>query len=327
MKLRQLSGAAALALAATLALSACSDSPKDTPNTQSQSSSAEQTPAAEITATTEADAKLLEGITYTTEAGKGPSDIKIASDLSTLSAFAAAVSVEGSGDALATGDTLEVNYVVTDDKGEVLESTYENGAATSLANSADQTVPQIVKALEGHKVGAFVTYAIPGNPATETTEATTANVMILEITGKVPNRAWGEDQEVTVEGAPTVALDESGKPSITIPEGYEGTDELQVIVLKKGDGKVLAETDTITAHYTGWNLKGQQFDSSWDRGAPTSFPLTGVIEGWTKGLSGQTVGSQVLLVIPAEQGYGEWAEGDADNAAKGDLIFVVDILS
>ena len=63
--------------------------------------------------------------------------------------------------------------------------------------------------------------------------------------------------------------------------------------------------DTVLVHYTGvkWS-DGTVFDSSWERGAPASFATTGVVEGFKQALEGQTVGSQVLVVIPPEFGYG-----------------------
>ena len=57
-------------------------------------------------------------------------------------------------------------------------------------------------------------------------------------------------------------------------------------------------------------------------GKKATFPLTGVIKGWTQGLTGKTVGSRVLLVVPKDLAYGDQGQGDA----KGDLVFVVDIL-
>ena len=82
----------------------------------------------------------------------------------------------------------------------------------------------------------------------------------------------------------------------------------------------------MTAHYTGMLLDGTVFDSSWDRGSPSTFSLQGVIPGWTQGLAGQTVGSQVLLVIPAELGYGEQGSGGT-IPPNSPLVFVVDILA
>ena len=79
------------------------------------------------------------------------------------------------------------------------------------------------------------------------------------------------------------------------------------------------------AHYTGWLLDGTQFDSSWDRGASSSFSLDEVITGWKQGLAGHAVGSQVLLVVPPDLGYGDKDSGKIP--ANSTLVFVVDILA
>src|SRR5207247_6412396 len=109
-------------------------------------------------------------------------------------------------------------------------------------------------------------------------------------------------------GLPTVVLDGTGKPTITVPPaGTVAPTDLVVQPLIVGTGPVVASGQTITVHYTGviWG-SGKQFDSSWDRGTPIDFSIgTGkVIKGWDQALVGQTVGSQVLLVVPPALGYG-----------------------
>ena len=112
------------------------------------------------------------------------------------------------------------------------------------------------------------------------------------------------------------------KPEIEFPEGDVPT-ELVITDLIEGDGTEAKAGDTVSTHYVGVALSsGKVFDSSFDRGEKTSFPLTGVIKGWTQGLTGKTVGSRVLLVIPQDLAYGAKGQGEA----KGDLVFVVDIL-
>ncbi len=100
-------------------------------------------------------------------------------------------------------------------------------------------------------------------------------------------------------------------------------------VLIKGTGPVVAAGQTITVHYTGviW-ASGKQFDSSWDRGQPIDFQIGvgKVIAGWDEGLVGQTVGSQVLLVIPPDKGYGSAGQSSAGISGTDTLVFVVDIL-
>jgi peptidylprolyl isomerase len=113
------------------------------------------------------------------------------------------------------------------------------------------------------------------------------------------------------------------KPTLEIPSGFT-TDKLQVKVLEEGKGDVLAKTDSITADYLGELTDGTKFDSSYDRGEAATFPLTGVIQGWTDGLTGKKVGSKVLLAIPPEMGYGDQATGAIP--ANAVLIFVVDIV-
>jgi peptidylprolyl isomerase len=131
-----------------------------------------------------------------------------------------------------------------------------------------------------------------------------------------------------VEGLPTVKLAMAGKPTITVPSST-APDTLVVQPLITGTGPVVTAGQTISVHYTGviWD-SGKKFDSSWDRGAPVDF-LIGegqVIAGWDEGLVGQTVGSQVLLVIPPDKGYGEQGQPDAGISGTDALVFVVDIL-
>ena len=126
---------------------------------------------------------------------------------------------------------------------------------------------------------------------------------ILEVR-EVPARAEGEAVP-PVDGLPTVELAEDGAPTITVPEGEPPT-ELVVQPLIEGDGAVVEAGQTITVHYTGvlWD-DGTVFDSSWENGAPVHVRdrHRQVIAGWDEGLVGQTVGSQILLVVPPAKGY------------------------
>ena len=118
------------------------------------------------------------------------------------------------------------------------------------------------------------------------------------------------------------------KPEIDFPEGDAPT-ELVVEDITVGDGAEVTPGSPIQAHYVGVaHSTGEEFDASWNRGAPLAFTagVGQVIQGWDKGLVGQKVGSRVLLVIPAEEGYGE--EGSPPDIQGGDtLVFVVDILA
>jgi FKBP-type peptidyl-prolyl cis-trans isomerase len=100
---------------------------------------------------------------------------------------------------------------------------------------------------------------------------------------------------------------------------------LQYEVVKEGTGPKPKETDTVKVDYTGTKIDGTKFDSSVDRGQPATFPLNGVIKGWTEGLQLMPVGSEYKLVIPAELAYGENAPPTIGPNAT--LIFDVKLIS
>ena len=128
-------------------------------------------------------------------------------------------------------------------------------------------------------------------------------------------------------GLPVVTLAETGEPSIDAAGVAEPT-ELVVQPLITGAGAPVESGQTVTFHYSGWLLDGTPFDSSWANGAPftTRIGTGDVIAGWDQGLVGQTVGSQVLLVIPGDLAYGPAGRAPV-IPPDATLIFVVDILS
>lgn len=100
---------------------------------------------------------------------------------------------------------------------------------------------------------------------------------------------------------------------------------LQYEVIKEGKGKKPAATDTVKVDYTGTKIDGTKFDSSIDRGQPATFPLNGVIKGWTEGLQLMTEGSEYKFYIPADLAYGENAPPSIGPNAT--LIFDVKLIS
>jgi peptidylprolyl isomerase len=97
--------------------------------------------------------------------------------------------------------------------------------------------------------------------------------------------------------------------------------------LKVGSGAVVPKGATVTVNYIGVACSsGHIFDSSWARNQTATFPLSGVIKGWTDGIPGMKVGGQRLLVIPPDQAYG--ATGSPPLIAPDEtLYFVVDLVS
>jgi FKBP-type peptidyl-prolyl cis-trans isomerase len=96
--------------------------------------------------------------------------------------------------------------------------------------------------------------------------------------------------------------------------------------LKAGTGPKPAATDTVECNYRGTLIDGKEFDSSYKRGEPASFPVSGVIKGWTEALQLMPVGSKWQLFVPSTLAYGERGAG-ADIAPNSTLIFDVELLS
>lgn len=100
---------------------------------------------------------------------------------------------------------------------------------------------------------------------------------------------------------------------------------LQYMVLSEGNGKSPKATDQVKCHYEGMLIDGSLFDSSLQRGTPATFPLNGVIAGWTEGLQLMKEGSKYRFFIPYELGYGARGAG-ASNPPYSTLIFDVELI-
>jgi FKBP-type peptidyl-prolyl cis-trans isomerase FklB len=122
------------------------------------------------------------------------------------------------------------------------------------------------------------------------------------------------------EGESFLAENKSKDGVKTLPDG------LQYKVLTEGNGPKPASTDTVTVNYRGTLINGKEFDSSYKRGQPASFPVTGVIKGWTEALQLMPVGSKWQLFIPPDLAYGDRGAG-ADIGPGDTLIFEVELLS
>lgn len=106
----------------------------------------------------------------------------------------------------------------------------------------------------------------------------------------------------------------------TLPSG------LQYEVIKMGDGPKPQLTDSVECHYHGTLINGQVFDSSMDRGETATFPLQGVIKGWTEILQLMPVGSKLKVVIPADLAYGDRGAGQMIQPGST-LIFIIELIA
>ncbi|WP_456844344.1 FKBP-type peptidyl-prolyl cis-trans isomerase [Cellulomonas sp. P5_C6] len=303
--------AAAVALTLGLSLAACSGDSGADPSASPSASS--------TSAENAADTAALAQVKVEGEAGSKPT-ITLPSTPFTVTGLTVRVVDEGTGAEITEGQTLSIQTTAISGKdGSALGDTYSSTPETLVAD--DQLLPALHDALVGQKVGVRILFAVPGDDGT--TNVVVGEVVEAKDTPPVPKRAEGE-AVTPPAGLPTVTLDADGKPSIT-PLTDPAPTTLVAQTLIKGAGAPVTADQTLTVHYTGWLWDGTQFDSSWDRGEPATFALSGVIPGWTQGLTGQTVGSQVLLIIPPDLGYGATASGSIP--ANSTLVFVVDILA
>ncbi|MEY4131272.1 MAG: hypothetical protein RLZZ31_1396 [Actinomycetota bacterium] len=151
-----------------------------------------------------------------------------------------------------------------------------------------------------------------GTSDTTTASSTTSSTL-------APNSAAGKPCVDVTGDVPANA------PKVKMPIG-DPPNELVVENLKEGEGAPVVAGDTVTVNYIGVSCStGLVFDSSWAKNKPATFPLSGVIAGWSQGLLGMKPGGQRLLVIPPNMGYGSGGQGAI--LPDETLVFVVDLIS
>nr|WP_241731863.1 FKBP-type peptidyl-prolyl cis-trans isomerase [Microbacterium ginsengiterrae] len=228
------------------------------------------------------------------------------------------VLTEGDGAAIADGDY--VSYALSAFDGEtgdrLGDAGYEAGELLPVQLTAEAPMGQLIGCAT---VGSRLSVVFP------TSADAAAQYYIVDVLDVVPTAAWGEEQE-PVDGMPSVTLADDGEPTVEIPEG-DAPEELEISVLKEGDGIAVEDGDTTLLQYYGvdWET-GESFDSSWANGAPISIDGNTYVPGFVEALAGQKVGSQVLVVIPPALGYGEEGTSEHELAGKT-LVFVIDILA
>ncbi|MFJ2863591.1 FKBP-type peptidyl-prolyl cis-trans isomerase [Kitasatospora sp. NPDC087314] len=244
---------------------------------------------------------------------------------------------EGDRPAVNKGDWVTVNYTAKDwTTGKDLPSSYDPSGKPQLYQAGSgQLVPALDQSVIGKKVGSRLLVVAPPTAAFGEQGSTQLGVskgdtvvFVLDIMESLP-------QDSTLSGAMTQPpanlpqVKDNGKApvTITVPAGQAAPTDLQQAVLIKGEGKQVKTGQTLVVQYTGvlWN-NGQQFDASWTHGGAQAVQIgTGsVIEGWDKGLVGQTVGSRIQLVVPPGLGYKDQAQGSVPPNST--LVFVIDIL-
>jgi peptidylprolyl isomerase len=247
--------------------------------------------------------------------------------------------VPGDGEQVADGDTVSTYlYVGNGTTQKDIYSDYDNGAPESIPYSAQlgEVFNQLLTgATYGSRVAAVTTAeALFGADAADSNQlgvsGDDAVVVVADIVEKAavapePTDDQAHDADpstqpkvVEKDGKPT-GLDFSGieEPALDTP--------VQRVVLKEGDGPEVTASDTVTVDYLGAVYDADQpFDESYSKGQPLTSALSGLIQGWTIGLTGVKVGSRVLLQIPPAYGYGAQGSGDS-IPGNATLWFVIDV--
>jgi FKBP-type peptidyl-prolyl cis-trans isomerase len=122
------------------------------------------------------------------------------------------------------------------------------------------------------------------------------------------------------EGEAFLAANKAKEGVVTLPSG------LQYKIITEGNGPKPASTDTVVCNYRGTLLNGKEFDSSYKRGQPASFPLNQVIKGWTEGVQLMPTGSKYQFYIPPALAYGSRGAG-ADIGPNATLVFDIELIS
>ena len=244
----------------------------------------------------------------------------------------------GTGSVVKPGQRITIDYLgVNGTDAKEFDTSYGKTDRATFTLDDGAIIKGMVDGLSGVTVGSRVLIAIPPKDGYGTSGQPDAGIgptdtLVFVVDVKSASTVLKRAAGTTVKpkaGLPKVTLEKgTGKPTITLPTS-KAPATLVVQPLITGTGSKVIKGQTITVHYTGviWP-GGKVFDSSWAKGTPASFPIGvgKVITGWDQGLVGKKVGSQILLVIPPDKGYGVTGKPEADIKGTDTLVFVVDIL-
>jgi FKBP-type peptidyl-prolyl cis-trans isomerase FklB len=185
-------------------------------------------------------------------------------------------------------------------------------AASIKTNAIDVDVDALVKGIRDSILGGKTLM-------TEEQARETMAVLQKDLQAKMQERAKVQAVKNKKEGEEFLAKNKVKEGVKTLPDG------LQYKVITEGKGKSPSATDTVTVNYRGTLVDGTEFDSSYKRGQPATFPVNGVIKGWTEALQLMKEGAKWQLFIPPSLAYGERGAG-AVIGPNATLIFEVELI-
>lgn len=247
--------------------------------------------------------------------------------------------VEGTGPYAQDGQQLSVDLqIYNGSSGELIEGTSFSGSDQLSVVVGDALRPALNEGMKCARLDERMVLVIPpggvfgeqGNPDIGV-NADDSIVLVVDTHEIVRARASGTPQ-LSIDGMPSVVLAPNGQPGVTVPKTAPPSKQRTAVTIK-GDGPVVKSGDAVLVHYSGFLWDGNaQFDSSWTRGQPAQFVVSDasdgsgeVIQGFSNAIIGQSVGSQVLTVIPPELAYG--SQGSQTIPPGSTLVFVIDILA
>jgi len=211
----------------------------------------------------------------------------------------------------AASDTVEVHYTGWMIDGKMFDSSVQRGQTAKFP--LNMVIPGWTEGVQLMVVGEKARFWIPADQAY----------------GATPRRPGAPAGDLTfdiellaIQAAPKAPEDVAAAPA----SATKTESGLAYRVLSPGTGsKKPVPTDRVTVHYSGWTTDGKMFDSSVSRGEPATFPLNGVIAGWTEGVALMTVGEKTRFWIPADLAYGETPR--RPGAPAGMLVFDIELLA
>ncbi|MGW0604752.1 FKBP-type peptidyl-prolyl cis-trans isomerase [Streptomyces sp. NPDC002640] len=324
-----------LAVPAGLAtLSACGSDSSD------KEAEASTKPSPESSASAPPPPKIVDGplpeITGGTAFGEKPTVAKGSGSPS--KDLAVRTVIAGNGRTVAENDFVQAQYLGQNwETAKVFDNSYDRKSPIVIQLAQGQIIDGWRYGLAGKKAGSRVMMAIPptwgygeqGN-AQAGIKGDDTLVFVIDIENTFNARSSADGSKVAQSDAalPKVGTNTDGKaPSVEIPKGAAPKKLVSEYVLE-GDGPEVAEDATVLVQYKGvlW-ADGKEFDSTYGRGALTSFSLQQVVPGWAQGLAGKKVGSRVLIVIPPDLGYGDTPPEGSPIKKDSTLVFTVDLLA
>jgi FKBP-type peptidyl-prolyl cis-trans isomerase len=236
----------------------------------------------------------------------------------------------GTGELAKEGSKVEVKYVGLFYKdGQEFDSSWSRGSEETLPVTVGTgVIPGFSKGITGMKVGGRREVIIPaedGYGAQGSPPAIPANATLIFVIDLVTIQKPAPRTPCTPSGSGTTDL--TKKPTVTVPT-VPAPAETTVADIVCGTGAQADDGSAVEVKYLGVLYKdGKEFDSSWSRGPTETLPFTvgsGVIPGFSKGVTGMKVGGRRMIIIPAKDGYGDQASGPIP--AGSTLIFVIDLV-